>query len=36
MGETGDIGEAFRRTYGQDYAATQRAWADRVHQLYGS
>lgn len=36
MGETGDVNEAFRRAYGQDYAATQRAWIERVRQQYGS
>ncbi len=36
MGETGNLDEAFRRVYGQDYAATMRAWSDRLRQEYGS
>lgn len=36
MGETGNLDESFRRVYGQDYAATQRAWMDRLRQQYGS
>jgi hypothetical protein len=36
MGETGNLDESFRRVYGQDYTATQRAWADRLRQQYGN
>jgi len=36
MGATGNLDESFRRVYGQDYAATQRAWTDRLRQQYGS
>jgi len=30
MGETGSVDEAFRRVYGQDYAATRQAWRARL------
>jgi hypothetical protein len=36
MGQTGDVNEAFRRVYGQDYPGTQRAWTARFRQQYGS
>jgi hypothetical protein len=36
MGESGDVNDAFRRVYGQDYQATRRAWTQRVRQQYGS
>lgn len=36
MGETGDVNAAFQRVHGRDYAATQRAWRERLKQLYGS
>jgi hypothetical protein len=36
MGETGDVNEAFRRTYGEDWNGTRRAWTQRMQQQYGS
>jgi len=36
MGETGNVDEAFRRVYGQDYRATGKIWRDRLRQRYGS
>jgi hypothetical protein len=31
MSDTGSVDEAFRRVYGQDYAATRKAWAARLN-----
>jgi tetratricopeptide (TPR) repeat protein len=36
MGDTGNVGESFRRVYGDDYTATRRAWATRLRQEHGS
>jgi tetratricopeptide (TPR) repeat protein len=36
MGDTGDLDQAFRTVYGQDYSATMQAWNDRFRQQYGS
>lgn len=36
MGETGDVNEAFRRVYGQDFAATRQAFRARFRQQQGS
>jgi hypothetical protein len=36
MGETGNVDEAFRQVYGQDYRATKRRWMSRLRQRYGS
>lgn len=36
MSETGDVNAAFSRVHGQDYAATVRAWRQRLKQQYGS
>lgn len=35
LADSADIDNAFRQTYGQDYAGTQRAWHDRLAQEYG-
>jgi tetratricopeptide (TPR) repeat protein len=34
MGETGDVDEAFRRVYGQDFKAARAAWIYRLRQLH--
>jgi len=36
IGETGSVDEAFRQVYGQDHAATVKAWFERLHQQHGS
>ena len=36
MGETGEVDEAFRQVYGQDYRTTKRAWMSRLRQRHGS
>lgn len=35
MQETGNVDEAFRRVYGQDYSSTRSAWRERLRQQYG-
>jgi tetratricopeptide (TPR) repeat protein len=36
MAESGNLDEAFRQVYGQDYRGTQQAWWNHFRQQYGS
>ena len=36
MGETGDVDQAFRQVYNQNYVTTKNAWLQRLQQKHGS